>query len=93
MVELIIEPEAEAELEEAANRYEERAPGLGFDFDIRQRTLWWRKHPRCEVLGLDANGERVGATQPSSWAATAPSHEYAGPGETGTEPTYVQAIR
>lgn len=38
---LIIEPEAEAELEEAAERYEESVPGLGREFlaEMRQRTL------------------------------------------------------
>ncbi|MEO7035516.1 MAG: type II toxin-antitoxin system RelE/ParE family toxin [Polyangiaceae bacterium] len=41
MAELIIEPEAEAELEDAANRYEASVPGLGIDFllEMRQRTL------------------------------------------------------
>ena len=41
MAELIIEPEAEAELEEAGDRYEESVPGLGLDFllEIRERTL------------------------------------------------------
>ena len=38
---LIIEPEAEAELEEAASHYEESVPGLGQEFlaEMRQRTL------------------------------------------------------
>jgi hypothetical protein len=38
---LIIEPEAEAELEEAVERYEESVPGLGQEFlaEMRQRTL------------------------------------------------------
>ncbi|MBK7582510.1 MAG: type II toxin-antitoxin system RelE/ParE family toxin [Myxococcales bacterium] len=37
---LIIEPEAETELEEAADRYEESVPGLGLEFleEMRQRT-------------------------------------------------------
>lgn len=41
MSELIIEPEAEAELEEAGDRYEESVPGLGLDFllEMRKRTL------------------------------------------------------
>jgi hypothetical protein len=41
MAELIVEPEAEAELEEAGNRYEESVPGLGLDFllEMRKRTL------------------------------------------------------
>ena len=41
MAELIIEPEAEAELEEAGDRYEESVPGLGLDFllEMRERTL------------------------------------------------------
>ena len=40
MAELIIEPEAEAELEEAGDRYEESVPGLGLDFllEMRART-------------------------------------------------------
>jgi hypothetical protein len=35
-----IEPEAEAELEEAADRYEENVPGLGREFlaEMRRRT-------------------------------------------------------
>jgi hypothetical protein len=41
MAELIIEPEAEAELEEAGDRYDESVPGLGLDFllEMRKRTL------------------------------------------------------
>jgi len=41
MAELIIEPEAEAELEEAGDRYEESVPGLGLEFlvEMRKRTL------------------------------------------------------
>ena len=41
MAELIIEPEAEAELEEAGDRYEESVPGLGLEFllEMRERTL------------------------------------------------------
>lgn len=37
---LYIEPEAEAELEEAAQRYEHAVPGLGFEFlaEMRHRT-------------------------------------------------------
>jgi toxin ParE1/3/4 len=37
---LLIEPEAEAELEQAADRYEESVPGLGLEFIVamRQRT-------------------------------------------------------
>lgn len=37
---LYIEPEAEAELEDAAERYESNVPGLGFDFlsEMRRRT-------------------------------------------------------
>jgi len=35
---LIIEPEAEAELEEAAQRYEEAVPGLGLDFILEMRA-------------------------------------------------------
>jgi hypothetical protein len=37
---LIIEPEAEAELEEAADRYESNVPGLGLAFllEMRSRT-------------------------------------------------------
>jgi hypothetical protein len=40
-VQLLIEPEAEAELEEAADRYEESVPGLGAAFlaEMSQRTL------------------------------------------------------
>ena len=37
MAELIIEPEAEAELEEAGDRYEESVPGLGLDFLLEMR--------------------------------------------------------
>jgi hypothetical protein len=39
-IRLLIEPEAEAELEEAADRYEESVPGLGVAFlaEMRQRT-------------------------------------------------------
>ena len=54
MAELIIEPEAEAELEEAANRYEESVPGLGLDFvlEMRQRTLEMAEAPlRYPVFG------------------------------------------
>lgn len=41
MAELIIEPEAEAELEEAGDRYGESVPGLGLEFllEMRERTL------------------------------------------------------
>lgn len=41
MAELIVEPEAEAELEEASDRYEESVPGLGLEFllEMRARTL------------------------------------------------------
>lgn len=41
MAELIIEPEAEVELEEAGDRYEQSVPGLGLDFllEMRERTL------------------------------------------------------
>lgn len=41
MAELIVEPEAEAELEEAGDRYQESVPGLGLEFllEMRQRTL------------------------------------------------------
>ncbi len=41
MAELIIEPGAEAELEEAGDRYDESVPGLGLDFllEMRKRTL------------------------------------------------------
>jgi hypothetical protein len=41
MAELIVEPEAEAELEEAGERYEESVPGLGLEFllETRERTL------------------------------------------------------
>jgi len=41
MAELIIEPEAEAELEEAGDRYEQSVPGLGLEFmlEMRERTL------------------------------------------------------
>lgn len=37
---LYIEPEAEAELEEAADQYDEAVPGLGLDFvvEMRERT-------------------------------------------------------
>ena len=37
---LFIEPEAEAELDDAAERYEHSLPGLGFEFlaEMRQRT-------------------------------------------------------
>jgi len=34
MGELIIEPEAEAEFEEASDRYEEGVPGLGLEFPL-----------------------------------------------------------
>jgi hypothetical protein len=34
---LYIEPEAEAELEEAADRYEESVPGLGLEFLVEMR--------------------------------------------------------
>lgn len=41
MAELIVEPEAEAELEEAGDRYEESVPGLGLEFllEMRKRTI------------------------------------------------------
>jgi toxin ParE1/3/4 len=54
MAELIIEPEAEAELEEAADRYEESVPGLGLDFllEMRERTLELAEAPlRHPVFG------------------------------------------
>ena len=37
---LYLEPEAEAELEQAADRYEESVPGLGVEFlsEMRERT-------------------------------------------------------
>jgi hypothetical protein len=46
-VQLLIEPEAEAELEEAADRYEESVPGLGAAFlaEMRQRTHDVLAHP------------------------------------------------
>ena len=40
MAELIIEPEAEAELEEAGDRYEESVPGLGLEFLLEMRRQW-----------------------------------------------------
>ncbi len=48
MAELIIEPEAEAELEEASARYEESVPGLGLEFllEMRQRTFEVAEAPR-----------------------------------------------
>ena len=48
---LVIEPEAEAELEEAAIRYEEAVAGLGHDFlaEMRSRT-----------------GDYLGATDPDA---------------------------
>lgn len=44
---LVIEPEAEAELEEAAIRYEEAVAGLGHDFlaEMRSRTDDVRRAP------------------------------------------------
>ena len=40
MFRLVIEPEAEVELEEAADRYEASSPGLGLEFlaEMRRRT-------------------------------------------------------
>lgn len=45
---LVIEPEAEAELERAADRYEETVPGLGLEFliEMRQRTRAVREAPQ-----------------------------------------------
>jgi hypothetical protein len=54
ITELIIEPEAEAELEEAGDRYEESVPGLGLDFllEMRERTLELAEAPlRHPVFG------------------------------------------
>jgi hypothetical protein len=54
MAELIIEPEAEAELEEPGDRYEESVPGLGLDFllEMRERTLELAEVPlRHPVFG------------------------------------------
>lgn len=51
---LIIEPEAEAELEDAAERYEESVPGLGQEFlaEMRQRTFDVAEAPsRFPVFG------------------------------------------
>jgi hypothetical protein len=44
---LYIEPEAEAELEHAADRYEESVPGLGLEFlaEMRLRTSEVRDAP------------------------------------------------
>lgn len=46
-VRLYIEPEAEAELEEAADRYTESVPGLGLEFlaEMRKRTREVLAHP------------------------------------------------
>lgn len=45
---LVIEPEAEAELEEAADHYEESVPGLGLEFlaETRARTRSVLDDPR-----------------------------------------------
>lgn len=45
---LILEPEAETELEEAADRYEESVPGLGLEFlaEMRRRTRDVLDNPR-----------------------------------------------
>jgi hypothetical protein len=54
MAELIVEPEAEAELEEAGDRYEESLPGLGLEFllEMRERTLELAEAPlRHPVFG------------------------------------------
>jgi hypothetical protein len=59
MAERIIEPEAEAELEEAGDRYEESVPGLGLDFllEMRERTLGLAEAPlRHPVFGAVACG-------------------------------------
>jgi hypothetical protein len=53
-IRLIVEPEAETELEEAAERYEESVPGLGFEFleEMRQRTRGVLAAPhRCPPFG------------------------------------------
>ena len=44
---LYIEPEAEAELEKAADRYAESVPGLGLEFlaEMRKRTRDVFAHP------------------------------------------------
>jgi hypothetical protein len=56
---LVIEPEAEAELEEAAERYEDSVVGLGLEFlaEMRQRTqnileAPHRYPPFCGVSGV-----------------------------------------
>jgi plasmid stabilization system protein ParE len=48
MTSLLIEPEAEAELEQAAERYEDLVPGLGMEFlaEMRQRTRDVLETPR-----------------------------------------------
>jgi hypothetical protein len=53
MAELIIEPEAEAELEEVGDRYEESVPGLGLDFllEMRKRTLEIADAPHSYPVG------------------------------------------
>lgn len=64
MAELIIEPEAEAELEEAGDRYEESVPGLGLDFllEMRERTLELAEAPlRHPVFGGIADVRRAHA--------------------------------
>jgi hypothetical protein len=75
MAELIIEPEAEAELEEAGDRYEESVPGLGLDFllEVRERTLELAEAPLSHpAFGgvADVRPAQGAATQ--SWTAPSP---------------------
>ena len=71
MTELIFEPEAEAELEEAGERYEESVPGLGLEFllEMRERTLELAEAPlsypgvwRCRGRPVRSCGWAVSAS-------------------------------
>lgn len=57
---LYIEPEAEAELEHAADRYEESVPGLGLEFlaEMRLRTPFVTKSAVLLERGEPARGLR-----------------------------------
>ena len=67
---LYIEPEAEAELEQAADTYEESVPGLGLEFllEMRERTRDVRNAPhRFPPYG------GVEVSSAGYWAHRAPS--------------------
>jgi hypothetical protein len=60
MTRLLVEPEAEAELEEAATRYETGVPGLGQQFlaEMRQRVGAIQQTPLAFPVFGDADDVR-----------------------------------